>query len=145
MKLFTVFIDFITAFTTTTTESTLPGEALIVAPGPSRGNFSASYLNRACSVRSRQQAHYYPPGSTSQKSLNFGGYGSAGDNTLTNWLSAGIPDGSAINPILDVSFAGDVDINYWYTVDSSTTCRLNYVCEGNLIGGIKYGPISVTC
>ncbi|KAF5357439.1 hypothetical protein D9757_008413 [Collybiopsis confluens] len=145
MKLFTVFVDLVTTPFTTTSESILTGENMIVAPGPSRGNFSGSYLNRACSVLSRQKALYYAPGSTSQQSNTFGSYKGAGSNTLTNWIAAGIPDGSAINPILDISAWDDVDINYWYTVDSRSTCVLNYVCEGNLIGGIKYGPISVSC
>ncbi|KAF5357427.1 hypothetical protein D9757_013336 [Collybiopsis confluens] len=134
MKFFTVLFDLVTT-TFTTPKSTSTGEIsggdfTFIAPGPSRGNISTSYLVRACGVLCRQKALYYAPGSSTQQSVTFGPYLGSGSNTLTIWIDAGIPDGSLINPILDVSAWRDFDTNYWFTVDASSTCRLIYEWYG---------------
>ncbi|KAJ8496537.1 hypothetical protein ONZ45_g12416 [Pleurotus djamor] len=68
-----------------------------------------------------------PTRSTKEQRINFGAY--EGTDTASNFKDYGIPDGSIIDVILDVSASSDIDLDIWWTADSQSPCVAIYSCH----------------
>ncbi|KAJ8507313.1 hypothetical protein ONZ45_g10301 [Pleurotus djamor] len=93
---------------------------------------SGTTLKRSCLLLTRQAGLYYPPGSTKEQRVNFGAYEGKGTDTASNFKDYGIPDGSIIDVILDVSASSDIDLDIWWTADSQSPCVAIYSCTGSV-------------
>ncbi|KAJ8517680.1 hypothetical protein ONZ45_g5183 [Pleurotus djamor] len=107
------------------------------------GGLSGVVLTRTCLLLTRQAGKYYAPGNPNEQRVNFGAYEGKGVTTATNFKDYGIPSGSSIDPFLDVSAAGDLDLDIWWTVDYSSPCVGHYTCSGSIV--YTYSFDSITC
>ncbi|KAL0955175.1 hypothetical protein HGRIS_004083 [Hohenbuehelia grisea] len=65
-------------------------------------------------------------------SVTFGDYEGKGATTAANFKQFGIPDGALVDPILDVSASSDIDLDVWFTADSTSSCVAIYSCTGSV-------------
>ncbi|KAL0960405.1 hypothetical protein HGRIS_005445 [Hohenbuehelia grisea] len=96
----------------------------------SNGRISGCTLERKCLLLTRQKAAWINSGNKTQ-SINFGDYEGKGSTTAATFSSFGIPNGVVIDCILDVSASEDIDLDLWFTVDSSSSCVAQYTCTGS--------------
>ncbi|KAL0955172.1 hypothetical protein HGRIS_004080 [Hohenbuehelia grisea] len=108
----------------------------------SSGNIQGSTLSRSCLLLVRQKGNYQVNGQSF--SVTFGDYEGNGATTAANFKQFGIPDGALIDPILDVSASSDIDLDVWFTADSTSSCVAIYTCSGSIFG-YTYTLKGVTC
>ncbi|KAL0960415.1 hypothetical protein HGRIS_005457 [Hohenbuehelia grisea] len=92
------------------------------------GTVSGSVLTRDCLLLTRQKGQWKRDPNGSKSSINFGDYEGTGADTAANFKDFGIPTGVLVNPILDVSSSGDIDLDIWFTHDPQSPCVALYDC-----------------
>ncbi|KAH8832003.1 hypothetical protein DL96DRAFT_1812743 [Flagelloscypha sp. PMI_526] len=91
------------------------------------GPISGSQLTRSCALLTRQKGDLiYANGTTSSKT--FGPYQGTGTQSLTYFNSEGIPDGTYVNLILDVSASADIDLHVWFNISAASPCIATFTC-----------------